>query len=67
MFRKENTKSKGADLYPIFNLDSDPNKPETAAPAVERVMARGEIFVLAANIYRRSKNNRVRSRAAGII
>ena len=72
MFKREASKDRAENYCPVLQLDIFNNEPKTAGsiPSNDAVpdtaKMRGEIFILAANIYTRARRN-TRARAAGIL
>lgn len=72
MFKREVSKNLTEDYCPILHLDIVGNRSKTndSAPAQDaapdKTATRGEIFILAANIYTRARRNS-HVRAAGIL
>jgi hypothetical protein len=72
MFKREISKNLTEDYCPILRLDILGNKSNTSDStpaqdtAPDKTATRGEIFILAANIYTRARRN-PHVRAAGIL
>lgn len=72
MFKREASKNVTENYCPVLQLDNfdDPQKTAGSTPsndaAPDAPVIRGEIFILAANIYTRARRN-TRARAAGIL
>jgi len=69
MFKRNAVRNMNEDYCPVLNINERKAENQKAAQPVadqEHEATRGELFVMAANIYFRARKN-TRARAAGII